>query len=173
MDFLEIATQRFSVRHFLDKKVENEKLENILNAGNVAPTSGNVQPHKILVIQDPSYLDKLTGAANTYHAPLVLIVCGDHRNLWERSFDKKNLLDIDVSIVTDHMMLEAFTQGLGSVWICLFNPYIIKSAFNIPDYLEPINILAIGYPAEDAFSLNVYHNNRKSLDETVIYNSFR
>lgn len=172
MDFLDIAHQRFSVRSFLENEVEKEKLEKILTAASAAPTSGNCQPYKVLVVQNPTQLKKMSSAANTYHAPLVLIVCGDHRNLWKRPFDGKNLLDIDISIVTDHMMLEATTQGLGSVWICLFNPLIIKSAFNIPEYWEPINIIAIGYATENALEQNIYHSKRKPINETVVYELF-
>lgn len=58
--------------------------------------------------------------------------------------------DIDASIITDHMMLTATEQGLGSVWICYFKPDILKNEFNLPEELEPINILALGYTNEEA-----------------------
>ena len=61
-----------------------------------------------------------------------------------------NTTDIDASIITDHMMLTATEQGLGSVWICYFKPDILKNEFNLPEELEPINILALGYTNEEA-----------------------
>ena len=56
--------------------------------------------------------------------------------------------DIDASIITDHMMLAATEQGLGSVWICYFDPKVVKQEFKLPDELEPVNILAIGYASD-------------------------
>lgn len=57
---------------------------------------------------------------------LAIIVCSNHSKAWKRPFDGKQTVDIDASILTDHMMLEATEQGLGSVWICYFNPDILK-----------------------------------------------
>ena len=87
-----------------------------------------------------------------YNAPLAIIVCADHSNAWKRPFDNKQTTDIDAAILTDHMMLQATELGLGTVWVCFFKPDIIKQEFSLPDHLEPVNILAIGYgndaPAE-------------------------
>lgn len=55
----------------------------------------------------------------------------------------KKLTDIDASIITDHMMMEATDLGLGSVWVCYFKPSVLKTEFNLPSNLEPVNILAI------------------------------
>ena len=60
---------------------------------------------------------KVGKAANIYGAPLAVIVCADHERNWTRPFDGKQSGDIDASILTDHMMLEATELGLGSVWI--------------------------------------------------------
>jgi nitroreductase len=57
---------------------------------------------------------------------MAIIVCGDNNVVWRRPYDKKNILDIDVSIVTDHMMLAATEPGLGSLWVCFFDPDVIK-----------------------------------------------
>ncbi len=54
-------------------------------------------------------------------------------------------MDIDTSIVTDHMMLQATALGLGTLWVCYFDPDIIREEFSIPDHLEPIHILGIGH----------------------------
>lgn len=57
------------------------------------------------------------------------------------------------SILTDHMMSEVTELGVGTVWGCYFNPDIIRKEFDLPDHLEPINILVIGYgnkKAEDS-----------------------
>lgn len=115
MEFSELAKKRYSVRSYNGKKVEQEKLEKILEAAHAAPTAANLQPVRLLVIQEEEGLEKLSKAANVYHAPLVIVVCADHDKAWVRPFDHKQTCDIDASILTDHMMLQAADLGLGSV----------------------------------------------------------
>ena len=119
------------------------------------------------MVQSTEGLTKLSQAANIYHAPLALVVCVDASKAWTRPFDGKNIADIDATIVTDHMMLTAAADGLNSVWICMFKPDVIRQAFQLPDNLVPINILALGY--SDA---QPPVKKRKPLDELVTYESF-
>ena len=116
MNFLEMAEKRYSVRRYSDKKVETEKLEKILHAAHVAPTAVNLQPVRLIVVQERNGLEKISKGANIYGAPLAIIVCADHDKAWIRPFDNKQTGDIDASILTDHMMMEATELGLGSVW---------------------------------------------------------
>ncbi|MBD5159010.1 MAG: nitroreductase [Ruminococcus sp.] len=148
MEFSELITRRHSVRTYLSDKVEPEKRNAILEAGRIAPTAANLQPIKVLVVEEETNLVKLGKAANIYGAPLAFIVCADHTTAWQRPFDQKKTTDIDASIITDHMMLQAEELCLGSVWICYFKPDVLKTEFNIPDNLEVINILAVGYSGE-------------------------
>ena len=145
MDFMELAKRRCSVRAYEDRKVEPEKLERILEAARIAPTAKNLQPVKLLAVQSGEGLEKVGKAANIYGAPLAIIVCADHQRAWTRPFDGKCSTDIDASILTDHMMLEATELGLGSVWICFFKPDVLREEFSLPEHLEPVNILAVGY----------------------------
>jgi nitroreductase len=172
MNFLELAKKRFSVRKFQAKKVENEKLLQILEAGRVAPTAANFQPQRIIVVREDAGLAKLKKAANIYEAPLAVIVCADHDAAWKRPFDGKGMVDIDASIVTDHLMMEATELGLGTVWICYFKPDVLRKEFNIPDHIEPVNILAIGYAAGQIASPDRHDKARKTMEETVFYESF-
>ncbi|MCL2760458.1 MAG: nitroreductase family protein [Desulfuromonadales bacterium] len=170
MTFIELAKKRYSVRKYQSKKVEKEKLELILEAGRVAPTGANRQPQRILVIQSEEGLAKVSKGAKTFGAPLVMIICGDHSEVWVRPYDNKDIVDIDTSIVTDHMMLQATELGLGSVWICYFKPEVIIEEFAIPPNLEPVNILAIGYSADEEPASPERHDTaRKKLSETVSY----
>jgi nitroreductase len=169
MDFLNLAKRRCSVRKYVPKKVEEEKLLKILEAGRVAPTGVNYQPQRIIVVREKEGMERLKKCANIYGAPLALIVCGDHKASWRRPFDKKDILDIDVSIVTDHMMLQATELGLGTVWICYFNPEVLKKEFNLPEGIEPVNILAIGYAAAEGSDPNRHDEVRKPLKDIVHY----
>lgn len=172
MDFLEIAKKRYSVRNYTEQKVEKEKLDKILSAAHAAPTAANLQPIRIIVVQSGEGLEKIGKAANLYGAPLALIVCASHDKAWTRPFDKKKTTDIDASILTDHMMLETAALGLGSVWICYFKPDVIKNEFDLPNELEPINILAVGYPDGKPADPERHEAQRIPFSELVRYERF-
>lgn len=167
MDFLNLIENRYSCRNFLKKEIEKEKINKILDCGRIAPTACNMQPQRILVLNKKDSLEKLSSAANIYNAPLALVICGDKNNVWIRPFDKKNTLDIDASIVTTYMMAEAFSLGINSVWICFFDPKQVKNVLNIPDELEVISILALGYSNEKSPSSDRYSQERLSLAKTT------
>lgn len=171
MDFLDLAQKRYSVRKFDARKVEQEKLEKILEAGRVAPTAHNLQPQRVVVIRTEAGLEKLKKAANIYGAPLALLVCADHASSWKRPFDGKDTAEIDATIVTTHMILEATDLGLGSIWVCHFKPDVIKAEFGLPEEVEPLNILGIGYSAPEARPSD-RHTERKPLSETIRYETF-
>ena len=107
MEFINIAKRRQSVRSYKNQKVEPEKLEQILEAAHVAPTAANLQPVHLIAVQSEEGLAKISKAAGIYNAPLAIIVCADHNKAWVRPFDQKQTGDIDASILTDHMMLQA------------------------------------------------------------------
>ena len=172
MDFLDLAKKRYSVRTYEDKKVEKEKILKILEASRVAPTGANTQSQKLIVVQEQSGLEKLKKVANIRGAAMAIIVCGDHKSVWKRPFDHKDILDIDAGIVITHMMLEATELGLGTVCVCYFDPSILREAFNIPENVEPVAILGIGYAAGESASPDRHDKARKPLNATVIYESF-
>lgn len=167
MDFLNLIEKRYSCRNFLEKEIEKEKINKILECGRIAPTACNMQPQRIFVLNKKETLEKIKCAVNIYNAPLALIVCGDKNNVWVRPFDKKNTLDIDTSIVTSYMMAEAFSLGINSVWICYFDPLKVKTILDIPENFEIISILALGYSAEKIPSSDRYLKERVPLTETV------
>ena len=169
MNFVELAKKRYSCRNYQDRKVEKEKLEKVLDVARIAPTGGNRQPQRLIVIQEKEGINKLSKAANIYDVPLAILVCGDKDKVWTRPFDGKQLTDIDTSIVTDHMMLQATELGLASVWVCYFNPDIIREEFSLPDNLEPINILLMGYESKIPESPERHEKTRVPLSEIVSY----
>ena len=169
MEFMDLAKTRFSVRNYSDRMVEPEKLEQILEAARIAPTAKNLQPVKLLAVQSGEGLEKVGKAANIYGAPLAIIVCADHQRAWTRPFDSKRSTDIDASILTDHMMLEATELGLGSVWICFFKPDVLREEFSLPEHLEPVNILAVGYASGAPASPDRHDKTRVPMEKLVSY----
>ncbi|ASW43787.1 nitroreductase family protein [Clostridium isatidis] len=172
MEFLQLAKDRYSVRKFSDKKVEKEKLDLILEAGRVAPTAVNFQPQRILVIDSEESLEKVKSCTRFhFDAPLTLLICYDSTVSWKRSYDQKEMGEVDASIVITHMMLQAAELGLGTTWVGHFDPEAIREKFDLPEYLIPVALLPMGYPSSDS-KPNPLHEKRYDIDKTVFYNSF-
>lgn len=172
MTFLNLAKERYSVRKFSEQKVEQEKLEAVLEAGRIAPTAVNYQPQRIVVLNDAKELEKVKKTTKfTFDAPVILIVCYDKTASWKNPFGNVENGEMDATIVTTQMMLEAHELGLGTTFVGYFNGELLREEFNIPEYLVPIALLPLGYPAEEAKPSRL-HGMRKDIKETVFYNSF-
>lgn len=172
MDFIRLAKERYAVRKFNSKSIEKEKLDLILKAGQLAPTACNYQPQRILVINSETAIAKLKKCTTShYNAPAALLVCYDKTVSWNRVYDYKNSGDIDASIVTTHMMLEAADIGVGTIWVMDFDPNGIKKTFDIPRSFEPVALLMMGYPADNS-APSLMHEYHVSIENTVFYNNF-
>jgi len=143
-----------------------------LEAGRIAPTAANKQPCIFLVLNDKESIEKLCKACSPHGAPLAIIICADKNTAWVRPFDKANMVEVDSTIAADHMMMCAQDLGLSSCWITYFDPKIARKEFNIPDNIVPVNILAIGYNADEPQSPDRHEQTRKPLDYMVKYSSF-
>ena len=174
MEFSKLAIEkRYSCRSFQSRPVEKNDLDMILEAGRMAPTAANAQPQRIIAISTPEGMGKLAQCTHyTYGAPAALVVCYDRSNVWVRNYDGKDSGDVDASIVTTQMMLQAADLGIGTCWIGHFDPWRIKELFNIPDHFVPVAILDMGYPDEKGKQPHPVHWKRKDLNETVVYESF-
>lgn len=172
MDFPALSTQRYSVRDFSDRPIEPEKLTAILKAGQVAPTAANMQPQRILIIQDPANLAKATACIRRhFNAPCLAIVCTDTRISWKRSSDGFDSATMDAGIVTTHMMLQASELGLGSCWVCAFDPVGLRESLSIPNHYQIECLLPLGYPADQSTPAES-HFKREPLDSTVFHEQF-
>lgn len=168
MTFDQVIHQRFSVRRFLPRAVEPEKLDRVLEAGRIAPSACNLQPWVFLVAQSD---DALARVRRTYSrewfaaAPVVIAVCVRRDIAWRRG-DGKLHADIDAAIAADHLSLAAVDQGLGSCWVCAFDATRFAQEFALPPELEPVILLPLGYPAEVA-KPDRHTTTRKPLSEIV------
>ena len=151
MAFIDLAKKRCSVRQFKSEPLTDEQIAKIVEAGYVAPTACNNQPVKITVIKNAAALEKIGRCTHcSFSAPVVFLICADLDLCWKRSYDGKPSSDVDASIVTSHMMLEAAALGLGSTWVMYFIPEAVRTEFDLPDDMEPIALLPVGHPAPDA-----------------------
>ena len=172
MDFLALAQKRYACRSYLDRKVEEDKLRQILEAARVAPTGANRQPQRLVVVRSKEGMERLARCTRDFGAPLAIIVCADTSEAWTRIYDNKTIGDIDASIVTEQMMLCAASLGLDTLWVCMFKPEAVREEFHLPEYVEPVNILIIGYGAGEPASPDRHDTLRKPLTETVVEETF-
>ena len=194
MDFMDISKMRITVRQFAPRPVEQEKIEKILEAGRWSPTAVNAQPQRVLVLNtlenlakvrefctfgyDKKYAD-LTHACDDkehghnvyyYGSPLVLFVCYDRTACWHHPQSGESSGVIDATIVATHMMLEAASIGLGTVWISYFDAKKAKKMLELPESWEPVCMLYIGYPAAD-FQPNPHMTGKRfPLEHTCFWN---
>ena len=167
MEFEKVIKERCATRSFDSRKIEQEKLDKILEAGRIAPTAKNIQPIKIYVVQSEEGLSKIDMASRCrYNAPLVLLVCGDKSLAYTK--EDYSTYEMDASIVATHMMLEATNIGVDNIWVELFDREILRKEFNIPENLIPVCLLPIGYKS-DKCPESPMHNIRKSIEEIVEY----
>lgn len=167
MNFQELAAKRYSVRRFKQMPIPKAVTDQILMAGNAAPTAHNNQPQEIIVVQSPRGLETLKKCTEChYNAPLAFIICYNLEKCWKRDYDDKHSGDIDAGIVATHMMLEAADSGIGSAWIMYFIPEAVRVEFGLPDNVEPVAILVMGYADAEP---SKQHFERRSLEEYVTY----
>lgn len=167
MDFLELSKSRYSVLHYQKRCVPDELIRKILEAGISAPTACNFQPQKIKIIITDDDREKLNRVVpSKYYVPAAFLVCYDKTMCWTRKFDGKLSGEIDASIVATHMMMEATALGLGSIWVMYWNPETMKEEFKIPERLEPVALLIVGF-ADDTIKPHKEHFIRKAMEDIV------
>jgi nitroreductase len=104
-------------------------------------------------------------------APAIIVACGDHKKSWKR-FDGKDHCDVDVAIAVDHITLAAAELGLGTCWICAFNAERCREVLNLPDHIEPVVLLPIGYP-DDQVNPGRHQENRRPMEDLAFWNEFK
>lgn len=171
MSFSQLVRQRFSVRKFDSRPLEPEKLRLILEAGRLAPTARNLQPQRILVIQGPD-LEKLQDCTPClYGQSVALVVCYDKNESW-KSRSGREIGDVDGTIVLTQMMYQAEDLGIGSLIVGMYKESLLRERFRIPENLEIVSLLMLGYPDADCQPHPQLHFSRKPQNQTVFYGSF-
>ena len=172
MDFEKLIDERYSVRKFKPVHLEQTVIGKILEAGHKAPTGCNYQPHRILVFNTDESIEKLKECTKChFNAPTAMLVCHNRDESWKRVYDGALSSPVDAVIVTTYMMLAAHNEGVGTCWVMHFDPDKMRETFSIPENVEPVALLVMGYPSDDAKPLDLHFKSRL-IDETVIYDSF-
>lgn len=170
MKFMELAKERYSVRNYSDRPVEQEKLEQVLEAGRLAPTAKNQQPQRIYVLQSAEALAKLGKLTHcAYGAKTVLLFTYNQDEDWKNPLEEGVHSGIeDVSIVATHIMLQAIELGLSTTWCNYFANSQLEKEFHLPENERSVLIMPIGYKAETAKPAPS-HTESKEMTELVKY----
>lgn len=169
MDFHELIKNRESIRNYDPAKpVDDATLNQILEAGCLAPSAANRQPWRFLIISSQEMLKKvrLCYSKDWFHdAPHILVVVGDINKSWVRKSDGYNSIETDLTIAMDHMILAAEYEGVATCWIEAYDPVILKKVLSLKDNERIFSITPLGYPRE-GFAKK-HDKKRKQLDEIV------
>ncbi|MCX8183961.1 MAG: nitroreductase family protein [Crenarchaeota archaeon] len=181
MDVFEAIRTRRSIRVYEDRPVEEEKLKRILEAARLAPSAGNRQPWRFIVVTDPKVKEGLIEAKRKMmpppppgapprpfrgpleSAPVLIVGCA----LPGESFPGTEFWKIDLTIALQNLVLAAWEQGLGTCWIGVFHEEEeVKKVLGLPKEARVVSMISVGYPAEKKEPVS----NRKPLEEIVRYN---
>lgn len=138
---------RRSIRNFIpEKKVEESKIKKLLKAAMAAPSACNIQPWDFILIDNKETIERIKNSIEKYgdyNTPFVLVITGNNKNIpW------KDHGIIDCALAMENIMIASPTLGLGTVCIGGFNRKAIKEILEIPEDIEAIGMLYIGYPNE-------------------------
>lgn len=168
MNFLDLARERYSVLRYSNRHIEDEVLNRILHAGMLAPTACNFQPQRIKLIRSEADREKLMQTTRCrLYFDTALIVCYDKNECWKRPHDGKLSGEIDASIAATHMILAAADEGVGSIWVMSWSPETMRETFAIPENLEIVALLIMGY-ADEGESPRPTHYASKEIADILI-----
>lgn len=173
MDAIECIATRRSIRRFLKLPVDFETIMTIIEAGSRAPSSGNVQDWKFILVENNDLKKEICehslGQECLYNAAFLIAICSDpeqtelHYGLrGERLYTVQNC-----AAAAQNMLLAAHSLGLGGVWVGAFDEEKIRELLDIPRSARPQAILAFGYPDEIPD-----HKRMKDLSIITYFNSY-
>lgn len=172
MEFEKLIADRYSVRSFKPEHLPQAVIDKLLDAAHKAPTGCNFQPQRILVLNTDESTEKLKKCTKChFNAPTAMLICHNKNESWRRKSNGELSSYVDAAIVTTHIMLAAHNIGVGTCWVMAFEPDDMREKFNIPEHIDPVALLVMGYPEDDAKPLDMHYKFRP-LDEVVVYESF-
>ena len=169
MEFPELVKSRYSVRKFKKEPISDEELAAVLEVAKHSPTALNLQPQKIYVLKSDEAMAKIRSLCKCiYGAPMVLMMCYDETVCWRNPLIKGHKSGVtDVSILCDEIMLQAWSMGIGTCFVGLFDDVKLQRAFNLSEHIRPVALLPIGYPSDTCRPLAGMHDVTKPMKEMV------
>lgn len=152
-DFFQTVRHRHSVRQYLVQDVGRDKLHAILETASAAPSAGDLQSYRIVVVQDPATRQALRLAAGNQdfiaQAPVCMIFCADPQRAAEKYGTRgRNLFAMqDATIACAYAQLAVVAAGMGSTWVGQFDEQLVREALRLDGRFLPVAMLSIGFPA--------------------------
>jgi nitroreductase len=149
MDLYEAIKKRYSCRSYSSEPIEKEKLDRILEAARLAPSAKNLQDWRFVIVTEEKKRKEVAAAANEQMfiatAPAIIIGCSNSEHTMRCG---QKIAPIDLAIAMEHIALTATAEGLATCWIGSFYPEKIRKVLDIPEKIEIIELMPIGYPAD-------------------------
>ena len=176
--FQELVRSRRSIRRYLDKPVEREKVLTCIEAARLAPSADNVQPWRFLIIDDPELKARFAKEvfSGIYfvsrfaaQAPVLIMILARLdiiANRIGKQIQDISFYLIDIGIAGEHIVLQAEELGLGTCWIAWFNPRKARKFFKIPRKYKIVSLMAMGYYEKRPQK----EKKRKKLEEIAWFN---
>ena len=171
---IDLLEKRRSIRKYLDKQVEQSKINAVLESALLSPSSRGINPWEFIVITDKALLNKLSlskkGAEFLKSSPLGIVVMADTT--------KSDVWIEDCSICSTILLLSAEYIGLGACWIQISNRMhsnemsaeeYVRSLLDIPDSYSVLSIISIGYPNEKLPANKVTEQLKNKIHNTKFY----
>ena len=168
MEFFKTVEARVSIRAYLAKPVEESKVEKVLHAACLAPSAGNFQSYRIIIVKGKKERAALSAASRDQtfiiDAPLCLAFVADgSRNAQKYGKRGQELYSVqDATIAASYAQLAAAALGLGTVWVGGYDEGKVCSALKLKPHEKPVALLPLGYPAEEREG-----HERRKLDEVA------
>jgi len=170
-DIYDVIANRRSIRKYENKKVEEDKLERVLNAARLAPSGKNAQAWKFIVIREQERKEELVEACKGQkflgEADAVIAVAVNEEEVYQKQGNYMTAFSIDGAIALDHLILAAYAEGLGTCWIGAFYEDQVREILKVPRPYRVVALTPLGYPAKEG-----KFPGRKDLNEVVSYETF-
>lgn len=169
MDFIKLASERYSLKKYDGRKVPKADLDLILEAGRISPTAKNLQNYKIYVVESDEALAKVDQVTPCrYGAGTVLFLSFETDKVFTYPGGKYDSGFEDTAIVATHIILAAKSIGVDSCWINNIDPDQVKEVFDLQANEIVVCMIDLGFPAEGAGPL-ANHSKRKPIEDLVKY----
>lgn len=149
MAILEAIRKRYSCRSYLDKPVEQNKLDEILEAARLAPSAKNLQDWRFVIVADKEKKRQIIEAANNQkfleNTGAIIVACSVSNHVMRCG---QPIGPIDIAIALEHIALQAAHLGLATCWIGSFYPEKVRPILGIPADVTIIELMALGYPSD-------------------------
>ena len=143
---------RVSIRRFKDAIIPDKDINEIIEIGSKAPSAGNCQPWRVVVVKDAATREKLAEAARgqgfVAKAPVILAVCAVPTESKERYGERGETLYAiqDTAALATSLLLGAHFKGYGVCWVGAFDEETVTMVLNIPAEMRPVALILVGIP---------------------------